>query len=238
MEDKEEAGVCGEKCYICLCSFEEQTVGSLLENCKHDFCLECIVQWSKTANTCPVDRSTFTSIHQRKRLGDVVQKKIRVSPPTRPDELEEASLPVICETCGRSDRTSRMLLCSRCDSGFHMNCLTPAVSERPEDPWECPECDVTLNEPDSFAAEDDVSDGELDDILSEAGEICSRLRPSTLTSGVSGWARRGERVRTRSNRDPAALQPVTRVPKYLLQASSSSATAGNRPGATTSVSQD
>ncbi|KAJ0064806.1 hypothetical protein NL108_015286, partial [Boleophthalmus pectinirostris] len=100
-----------------------------------------------TANTCPVDRTTFTIIHQRRRIGGVIQKKIKVTAPKHLEELEEEHLAVICENCGRSDRRTRMLLCSHCDSGFHMNCLRPAVSERPEGSWICPECEATLNQP-------------------------------------------------------------------------------------------
>lgn len=207
-----------EKCYICLSPFEDQSVGSL-ESCQHEFCLGCIVQWSKTANTCPVDRTTFTDIHQRRRIGGVVQKTIKVTPPKRADEEdEEEGLAVICENCGRSDRRNRMLVCSHCDSGFHMNCLRPAVSERPDGPWVCPDCELGVSQPDSFAAEEGISDGELEDLLSEVDETTSsRLRPSTLNHSGSGSTRHSERVQTRSNRDPTAPQVITRVPKYLLQ---------------------
>ncbi|KAK7905134.1 hypothetical protein WMY93_017741 [Mugilogobius chulae] len=77
---------------------------------------------------------------------------------------------------------------------------------------------------DSFAAEEGISDGELEDILSEANETSSRLRPSTLNHSGSGSTRHSERIQTRSNWDPAAPQAITRVPKYLLQASSSNTT--------------
>ncbi|XP_033826004.1 PHD and RING finger domain-containing protein 1-like [Periophthalmus magnuspinnatus] len=234
---EEDTEVSSEKCYICLGPFEEQAVGSL-ENCQHEFCLECIVQWSKTANTCPVDRTTFTIIHQRRQARGTIQKKIKVTPPKCIEELEEERLAVICENCGRSDRRTRMLLCSHCDSGFHMNCLRPAVSERPQGSWVCPECEVTLNQPDGFAAEEGISDGELEDILSEADETSSRLRPSTLNNSGSGSTRHSERVQTRSNRDPTAPLSITRVPKYLLQVSSSNTTTDTIPTASTSATDE
>lgn len=36
------------------------------------------------------------------------------------DEEEEGSNAVICEECGRSDRRHRLLVCTRCDSGYGM----------------------------------------------------------------------------------------------------------------------
>lgn len=35
-----------ERCSICLLPFDKQTVASL-ESCQHEFCLECILQWSQ-----------------------------------------------------------------------------------------------------------------------------------------------------------------------------------------------
>lgn len=236
---KEDSEAAAEKCYICLSPFEEQSVGSL-ENCQHVFCIECILQWSKTANTCPVDRTTFTSIHQRRQIGGAILKKIKVTPPRRVEEEEESTIIIICENCGRSDRRNRMLVCSQCDSGFHMNCLTPAVTGAPEGEWVCPECELSLNQPDSFAAEEGISDGEIEDILSEVDETTSsRLRPSTLNQ-PNAPVRVSDRVQTRSNRDPTATPSITRVPKYLLKPpnSSTAVTTENGPSESTSTSEE
>lgn len=231
----EEEEAAPERCSICLSPFEEQSVGSL-ENCTHVFCIECILQWSKTSNTCPVDRTTFASIHQRRQIGGIIQKKLKVTPP-RAVEEEEGTIIVICENCGRSDRRTRMLVCSLCDSGFHMNCVTPAVSGEPDGRWACPECELGLNQPDSFSAEGEISDGEIEDILSEVGETTSsRLRPSTVNHpGGSRGSRPGERIQTRSNRGPTAPPSITRVPKYLLK--TSTATADNNPRENASASE-
>ena len=39
----------GEKCAICLRSFNDQEVGSP-ESCDHTFCFECIYEWSKVCS--------------------------------------------------------------------------------------------------------------------------------------------------------------------------------------------
>ena len=33
-----------------------------------------------------------------------------------------------------------MLLCDKCDSGWHMGCLSPQLTDIPEDSWFCPSC--------------------------------------------------------------------------------------------------
>uniref|UniRef100_A0A673BRX6 PHD-type domain-containing protein n=1 Tax=Sphaeramia orbicularis TaxID=375764 RepID=A0A673BRX6_9TELE len=133
-----------DTCYICLSPFGNQTVGSV-EKCQHTFCIECILQWSKTANTCPVDRTSFTLIHQRLCAGGAIQKKIKVRAPKRGFDEEEERNIVNCEKCGRNDRRNRMLECGRCDSGFHMFCLTPPLNVFPEGEWICPECELGPN---------------------------------------------------------------------------------------------
>lgn len=60
-----------EKCPICLLPFRKQQVGTP-SACEHCFCLECLLEWSKNINTCPVDRQVFTIIHVRNHLGGKV----------------------------------------------------------------------------------------------------------------------------------------------------------------------
>ncbi|XP_071333394.1 PHD and RING finger domain-containing protein 1-like isoform X2 [Trachinotus anak] len=206
-----------DKCHICLSGFEQQTVGSL-QDCQHVFCLECILQWSQTANTCPVDRISFSFIHQRRCPGGCIQKKIKVETQKRDaDDEEEVSNAVICEECGRSDRRHRLLL-------YHMDCLTPSLNTGPEGDWICPECAANPHRTDESVVEEEISDGELTDLLAEVDETpstSSRLRPSTINRPSRSTERwRSERVqsRTSSNPDPRP-QTSWHVPKYLLKAS-------------------
>ncbi|PKI45239.1 hypothetical protein CRG98_034366 [Punica granatum] len=47
---------------------------------------------------------------------------------------------VSCEECGSGDRPDELLLCDKCDKGFHMNCLRPIVVRVPIGSWLCPSC--------------------------------------------------------------------------------------------------
>lgn len=47
---------------------------------------------------------------------------------------------VVCEECGLGDCESEMLLCDKCDRGYHMYCLRPIVARVPPGSWFCPNC--------------------------------------------------------------------------------------------------
>lgn len=212
-----------DKCYICLSLFEKQAVASL-ESCQHVFCLDCILQWSQTANTCPVDRISFAFIHQRRCPGGAIQKKIKVRAQEKNADEQEGSNTVICEECGRSDRRHRLLVCIHCDSGYHLDCLTPSLNTGPEGDWMCPECAVSPQHTDISMVEEEISDEELMDLLAEVDETAStssRLRPSTINNPSSSTERRhSQRIQSKA-RGESNSRPQTywHVPKYLLSAS-------------------
>ncbi|GLV43661.1 uncharacterized protein CBL_07012 [Carabus blaptoides fortunei] len=130
-----------EKCPICLLSFNTQEVGTP-ETCDHSFCAECIQEWSKNVNTCPVDRQTFSLILVRKRFNGKVIRRVAVDV-RRPsvDELIQED-PTYCEVCGMSDREDRLLLCDGCDLGYHLECLDPPMDTVPIEEWFCSECRI------------------------------------------------------------------------------------------------
>ncbi|XP_019749721.1 PHD and RING finger domain-containing protein 1 isoform X2 [Hippocampus comes] len=136
-----------DTCPICLNTFSNQPVATP-ENCEHYFCLDCILAWSKNANSCPVDRITFNSIYLRKSYGGKVQKMITVQKTVKEDEVETVDLDLEqtnCEVCHGSDREDRLLLCDGCDAGYHMECLTPPLDTVPVEEWFCPECVANNN---------------------------------------------------------------------------------------------
>lgn len=52
-----------------------------------------------------------------------------------------------CATCGGKQNPDVIVLCDECDSGFHIQCLDPPLSEIPDtDHWYCPDCKVDENE--------------------------------------------------------------------------------------------
>ncbi|XP_041471583.1 PHD and RING finger domain-containing protein 1-like [Lytechinus variegatus] len=139
----------GEKCAICLCSFNNQEVGSP-ESCDHTFCFECIYEWSKNVTTCPVDRSVFTLILVRNTFHGEIVRQMEVK---AQEALDEDQDPTYCEVCGECDREDRLLLCDECDAGYHCECLTPPLVHIPIEEWYCPNCATPDHEDESSEEE-------------------------------------------------------------------------------------
>ncbi|XP_070621657.1 LOW QUALITY PROTEIN: PHD and RING finger domain-containing protein 1 [Erythrolamprus reginae] len=200
-----------ENCPICLNTFRHQAVGTP-ENCAHYFCLDCIVEWSKNANSCPVDRILFKSICVRVHFDGEILKKIPVeNAKSQEDGLEED--PTFCEVCGRSDREDRLLLCDGCDAGYHMECLNPPLSEVPVDEWFCPPCAPANARP---AEADQVSEEEVASLIADVIPTTSRLRPSARTRAIAR-TRQSERVRATVNRNRiTTAQRIQHVPRYFM----------------------
>jgi histone demethylase JARID1 len=45
-----------------------------------------------------------------------------------------------CEQCGKSEDRTNILICESCDYGYHMYCLDPQVTHKPDYDWHCPRC--------------------------------------------------------------------------------------------------
>ncbi|NWY35924.1 PHRF1 protein, partial [Sylvia atricapilla] len=202
----------GENCPICLNTFRDQAVGTP-ESCSHYFCLDCIMEWSKNANSCPVDRILFNYINIRAHFGGKILKKIPVEN-TKTQGTDGEDDPTFCEVCGRSDREDRLLLCDGCDAGYHMECLNPPLSEVPVDEWFCPACaPMGAN---GAADADHVSEEEVAALMADVVPTTSRLRPHVRTRAIAR-TRQSERVRATVNRNRiTTAQQIRHVPGYLM----------------------
>ncbi|XP_014669253.1 PREDICTED: PHD and RING finger domain-containing protein 1-like [Priapulus caudatus] len=155
--ESESGGEEVDRCPVCLRRFRSQDIGTP-ESCDHSFCLECIEEWSKNLNTCPVDRQVFHLIFARHSLNGPIFKKITVKDRQAADPEEDED-PTYCELCGRCDREDRLLLCDGCDLGYHLECLDPPLATVPLDEWFCGDCldagrreDVSCDEEEEVAA--------------------------------------------------------------------------------------
>ncbi|CAI0397485.1 unnamed protein product [Linum tenue] len=45
-----------------------------------------------------------------------------------------------CEECGSGDSPAELLLCDKCDRGYHLFCLRPILVSVPKGSWFCPSC--------------------------------------------------------------------------------------------------
>lgn len=52
----------------------------------------------------------------------------------------EAEEEMGCKKCGKGDHPEWILLCDKCDAGWHASCLRPQLWVIPEGEWFCPPC--------------------------------------------------------------------------------------------------
>ncbi|XP_062845783.1 PHD and RING finger domain-containing protein 1-like [Trichomycterus rosablanca] len=207
------------RCLICLNTFNGQLVATP-QHCEHPYCLTCITEWAKTKNSCPVDRLEFNALYQRSCVGGSIQKIVKVElckgGRLEDDGTDELS---VCDKCGRSDQRHLMLLCSACDSRYHIGCISPPLDAVPSEHWFCHECTSENQNASLSIEESDIAEDEIMDLLSEVVPVSSRLRPSTtrqhtLTVGTRTSERIRHQRRRVQTRPPSTVQ---HVPKYLLK---------------------
>jgi transposase InsO family protein len=116
---------------------------------------------------------------------------------------------VKCQVCGESDDEDIMVLCDKCDEGYHTTCLVPPLGGVPEEDWYCPRCS---DDGDAGGAR---HDGDLPDDYYADRDI--HLDQATLT-----WLIEGEYVYTMGanaqDRDRERRRINRRAANYYHQA--------------------
>ncbi|XP_063696784.1 PHD and RING finger domain-containing protein 1 [Culicoides brevitarsis] len=166
-------------CPICLRSFSHQEIG-FPEDCssiQHIFCALCIEEWAKNVTTCPIDRKEFTKICI---LDNWLDKNVIRSVEVTRKEYNEQEMDTVddltyCEICHLANNEHSMLLCDGCDRGYHMDCLTPRLSEIPAGSWYCRLC-VTNQEVGAQIVQNHEALGHLDGIDSDEADMPRIIR--------------------------------------------------------------
>lgn len=52
----------------------------------------------------------------------------------------DSELDTVCEECSSGKQPAKLLLCDKCDKGFHLFCLRPILVSVPKGSWFCPSC--------------------------------------------------------------------------------------------------
>ncbi|XP_042481958.1 histone-lysine N-methyltransferase ATXR6 [Macadamia integrifolia] len=77
-----------------------------------------------------------TSLKRRTRA----PKPISHLSPTGSSDAERDYDETFCEECRSGDAAEELLLCDKCDRGFHLFCLRPILVSVPKGLWFCPPC--------------------------------------------------------------------------------------------------
>lgn len=135
------------QCAICIDDLHMQEFRGLLP-CSHSaFCFQCILEWSQISNSCPLCKTRFNSLQKVSYCGNILLAKMEcICVEDRDQKTPEYDPPYIdvrCMMCGTDTDEEIMLLCDRCDSGFHTVCI--GLRDIPElENWYCDECLVDM----------------------------------------------------------------------------------------------
>ncbi|VVB13824.1 unnamed protein product [Arabis nemorensis] len=98
----------------------------------------CRLVSSRRRTEAPPRRPSSESPPRRKMksMAEIMAK----SKPVLEKEQDDSYSDVTCEKCGSGDGDDELLLCDKCDRGFHMKCLRPIMVRVPIGPWLCVDC--------------------------------------------------------------------------------------------------
>ncbi|RCK54323.1 Autophagy-related protein 36 [Candida viswanathii] len=149
-----------DECMICLESILPTDKVGRIPCCPtktyHD---QCVLQWSRTSNSCPTCRQRFhkieitdpqntvevVSIQDRLLPNDAIndiplQFIIREQPPTNPSVDDYEPVEETCYICSNVSSRSG-ISCQQCGCPFHLNCLGVMGTLEESICWCCPICD-------------------------------------------------------------------------------------------------
>lgn len=116
----------------------------------------------------------------------------------REEESEEEDVHA-CQKCSKSDHPEWILLCDKCDKGYHCSCLIPVLFVIPEGDWFCPPCqqdklidilEVKLLEFDNLIKQKEIEEAQRQRLLlttiSEANVLKDSKRDRQRAQALSG----------------------------------------------------
>ena len=122
-----------------VCYDKIKTYG--LINCGHIYCFNCISNWSKQTNDCPLCKVKFNVIKKidgdNKEFIKVEDSNIQVEDYIDPAMFANDH----CYACGDDCREELLLICEFCFTECcHTYCLNPSLESVPEEIWYCDYC--------------------------------------------------------------------------------------------------
>ncbi|KAL8550969.1 hypothetical protein ACS0TY_000158 [Phlomoides rotata] len=87
----------------------------------------------------------MASVRRRTQAPKPAASKAESQKRRRSNEEEEDYSDLCCEKCGSGRHSAKLLLCDKCDRGFHMFCIRPVLVAVPKGQWFCPSCSKDKN---------------------------------------------------------------------------------------------
>ena len=133
------------ECIICTCIIKELANP---DGCNHDFCKNCLIEWSQRSSKCPMCKTLYNNIFY---YDNGIKKKISVSEiknkyrknlnesENNEESDDEINIDEGCYVCGKNTDPSKLLVCDRCrEKCCHYYCIN--LNKIPEGKWYCRYC--------------------------------------------------------------------------------------------------
>lgn len=132
--------------YCPICYSEDMKNKAIIEKCAHSFCVNCIEEWAKQTNLCPLCKVKFNQISifenekfsRRQKIED--KKFVYEYMETSEDRIIQ-NADDFCYVCEKSDNENSLLICDHClTKCCHIFCTKPKMRHIPEGDWFCDYC--------------------------------------------------------------------------------------------------
>jgi len=133
------------ECIICCSEIRELANP---DGCNHDFCRNCLIEWSQRSSKCPICKTLYNNIFIYE---NGIKKQISLNEIRRNykkensrDESEEENIEKICYICKKDEDESNLMMCDRCKACFcHYYCIK--LKKKPQK-WYCRYCREDIKE--------------------------------------------------------------------------------------------
>lgn len=130
------------QCLVCLEKLLPAVLRGLLPCGHSQFCHDCIEEWSRTSNKCPLCAARFNSLKLVALDEDGKTLELTTSEVVDKTPAEDSGLSlelIACQMCGSDEDEHILLLCDSCNAGYHTSCL--GMDCLPNlDAWYCDNC--------------------------------------------------------------------------------------------------
>ena len=120
------------------------------DGCNHDFCKDCLFEWTKQSSICPLCKKKYSKIYIydkgiKKPLSvEKIRKKLKEEEEKKKEKSMEDNDDV-CYMCGSLRDPENLLICDRCQRNYcHFYCC--GLSKIPEGNWYCSPCIERMKE--------------------------------------------------------------------------------------------
>ena len=134
------------ECIICCSEIRELANP---DGCNHDFCRNCLIEWSQRSTKCPMCKTIYNNIFIyengiKKQISlNEIRKKYKKENDNNESEGEE-NIEKICYICKKDEDESNLLMCERCKiSCCHYYCIK--LKKKPQR-WHCRYCQEEIKE--------------------------------------------------------------------------------------------